>query len=84
MVEVEGDEAERLLCRWEKGATSNGKSSPAVVDREIAKAKGVYRCKCAEYLLRGILVLCFQIIRFVFMYMFYNLHRIGTLIHEAE
>lgn len=84
MVEVEGDEAERLLCRWEKGAISNGKSSPAVVDREVAKAKGVYRCKCAEYLLRGILVLCFQIIQFWFVYMFYNLHQIGTLMHEAE
>ena len=53
-VEVEGDEAERLLCRWEKGACSQGKASPSVLDRAAAKANGVYRCKCAEYLMRGV------------------------------
>ena len=47
------DEHERLIQRWEHGACSQGKASPAEVDRKKCRSEGVCRCRCAEYLLRG-------------------------------
>ena len=54
LIVVDSDkEVDRLLTWWGNGACNQGTSTPAKMNVETARLKGVVRCRCGEYLLRG-------------------------------